>query len=113
MKEPGQDHVFYRSLRRTYPTADRGKGLFAGIEFVRDKKTKEPFDPKLRLNALIGNRAFEKGLITYPGGGGADGIRGDHLLLAPPFIITKEEMEKAVSILDETFAEIALEIPSK
>lgn len=84
----------------------RGEGLFAGIEFVKDKKTKEPFDPKLRLNALIGNRAFEKGLITYPGGGGADGIKGDHLLLAPPFIITEEEIEKMISILDETFTEI-------
>jgi len=88
----------------------RGKGLFAGIEFVKNKKTKEPFDPKLRLNVLIGNRAFEKGLITYPGGGGADGIRGDHLLLAPPFIITEEEIGKMVSILDETFAEIFREL---
>jgi adenosylmethionine-8-amino-7-oxononanoate aminotransferase len=88
----------------------RGKGLFAGIEFVKDKRTKQPFDPKLRLNVLIGNCAFEKGLITYPGGGGADGIRGDHLLLAPPFIITEEEIEKMVSILDETFAEIAREL---
>lgn len=88
----------------------RGKGLFAGIEFVKDKRTKEPFDPKLRLNVLLGNRAFEKGLITYPGGGGADGIRGDHLLLAPPFIITEEEIDKVVSILDETFAEISREL---
>jgi adenosylmethionine-8-amino-7-oxononanoate aminotransferase len=88
----------------------RGKGLFVGIEFVKNKKTKEPFDPKLRLNVLIGNRAFEKGLITYPGGGGADGIRGDHLLLAPPFIITEEEIDKMVSILDETFAEIFREL---
>jgi len=88
----------------------RGKGLFAGVEFVKDKKTKEPFDPKLRLNALIANRAFEKGLITYPGGGGADGIKGDHLLLAPPFIITEEQIEKMVLILNETFAEITAEI---
>jgi adenosylmethionine-8-amino-7-oxononanoate aminotransferase len=103
-----------RSLKRHDFVGDvRGKGLFAGIEFVKDKSTKEPFDPKLRLNALIGNRAFEKGLITYPGGGGADGIRGDHLLLAPPFIITEEEIEKMISILNETFAEIAREIPSK
>jgi adenosylmethionine-8-amino-7-oxononanoate aminotransferase len=84
----------------------RGKGLFAGIEFVKNKETKEPFDPKLKLNVLLGNRAFEKGLITYPGGGGADGIRGDHLLLAPPFIITEEEIRKMVAILDETFTEI-------
>jgi adenosylmethionine-8-amino-7-oxononanoate aminotransferase len=88
----------------------RGKGLFAGIEFVKDKKTKEPFDPKLKLNARIGNRAFEKGLIVYPGGGGADGIKGDHILLAPPFVITEDQIRKLVSILDETFTEISGEI---
>lgn len=103
-----------QSLRHHDIVGDvRGKGLFAGIEFVRDKRTKDPFDPKLRVNVLMGNRAFEKGLITYPGGGGADGIRGDHLLLAPPFIITEAQIEKMVSILDETFAEIAREISSK
>jgi adenosylmethionine-8-amino-7-oxononanoate aminotransferase len=100
-----------KSLERHGFVGDvRGKGLFAGIEFVRDKKTKEPFDPKLRLNAMIGNRAFEKGLITYPGGGGADGIRGDHLLLAPPFIITKEQIDEMVRILDQTFTEAAKEL---
>ena len=84
----------------------RGRGLFAGIEFVKDTKTKATFDPKLRLNSLIANRAFEKGLITYPGGGGADGVNGDHLLLAPPLIITEKEIDTMVSILDETFTEI-------
>jgi len=100
-----------QSLNRHEIVGDmRGKGLFAGIEFVRDRKTKEPFDPKLKLNSLIANRAFEKGLITYPGGGGADGIKGDHLLVAPPFIITEEQIDKMVSILDETFREIFREI---
>jgi len=88
----------------------RGRGLFAGIEFVKDKKTKEPFDPKLKLNASVGNRAFEKGLITYPGGGGADGIHGDHLLLAPPLIITQEQIDELVRILDQTFTEVGKEI---
>jgi adenosylmethionine-8-amino-7-oxononanoate aminotransferase len=91
----------------------RGKGLFAGIEFVKDKKTKEPFDPQLRLNVLIGNRAFGKGLITYPGGGAADGIKGDHLLLAPPFIITEEQINDLVGILDQTFSEVEKEIANK
>jgi adenosylmethionine-8-amino-7-oxononanoate aminotransferase len=85
----------------------RGKGLFAGIEFVKSKETKEPFDPKLKLNGLISNRAFEKGLIVYPGGGGADGIRGDHILLAPPLIISEKQIDQMVSILDETFSEIS------
>ncbi len=88
----------------------RGKGLFAGIEFVKSKAAKEPFDPKLKVNALISNRAFEKGLIVYPGGGGADGIRGDHILLAPPLIISEQEIDRMIAILDGTFSEISHEV---
>ncbi len=103
--------VYLQDLRRHPFVGDiRGRGLFAGIEFVRDRNTKEPFDPKLKLNALLANRAFMNGLITYPGGGGADGVRGDHLLLAPPFIITREQTDQLVSILDRTFTEIFAEI---
>lgn len=99
-----------QSLTRHEIVGDvRGVGLFAGVEFVKDRKTKEPFDPRLKLNGLIANRAFEKGLITYPGGGGADGIKGDHLLLAPPFVITEDQIERMVSILDETIVEISRE----
>ena len=87
----------------------RGLGLFAGVELVKNKKTKEPFDPKLKLNVLIGNRAFEKGLICYPGAGGADGVHGDHILLAPHFIITKEQIDELVAILDESIEEVARE----
>lgn len=88
----------------------RGQGLFAGIEFVKDKHTKEPFPAEIKFNNLIANRAFKKGLITYPGGGGADGLKGDHLLLAPPFIITEEEIDRIVDILQETINEIKKEI---
>lgn len=88
----------------------RGRGLFAGIELVKDKKTKEPFPPHMKLNLLIANKAFAKGLITYPGGGGADGLRGDHLLLAPPFIITAEEIDQMVDILAQAIKEVRREI---
>jgi adenosylmethionine-8-amino-7-oxononanoate aminotransferase len=84
----------------------RGRGLFAGVEYVRDKETKETFDPGVKVNALIANTAFHKGLIIYPGGGGADGIRGDHSLLAPPFIITEDQIDELVRILDETIEEV-------
>jgi adenosylmethionine-8-amino-7-oxononanoate aminotransferase len=84
----------------------RGKGLFAGVEYVKNKETKETFDPVLKVNTLISNRAFEKGLILYPGGGGADGIRGDHSLLAPPFVITENQIDDLVRILDETIEEV-------
>jgi adenosylmethionine-8-amino-7-oxononanoate aminotransferase len=90
----------------------RGLGLFAGVEFVKNRETKEPFDAKLKVNSRIGERAFKKGLITYPGGGGADGIRGDHSLLAPPFTITQAQIDDMVAILDEAVAEIAMELPA-
>ena len=83
----------------------RGIGLFAGVEFVRDRKTKEPFPPARKVNALVSNLAFDNGLIIYPGGGGADGVNGDHVLIAPPFIITEGEIEKLVAILDEAIGE--------
>ena len=65
----------------------RGRGLFQGFELVADRTTKEPFDPALQLHARIKAAAMEGGLICYPGGGTADGVRGDHVLLAPPFIV--------------------------
>jgi adenosylmethionine-8-amino-7-oxononanoate aminotransferase len=99
-----------RLTRHEFVGDIRGKGLFAGIEFVKDRKTKAPFDPKLKLNGIVANRAFQNGLITYPGGGGADGVNGDHLLLAPPLIIKEEEIDSMVSILDETFAETTREM---
>jgi len=57
------------------------------------------------VNALVSNLAFDNGLIVYPGGGGADGVNGDHVLIAPPFIITEGQIEKLVAILDEAIGE--------
>lgn len=88
----------------------RGLGLFAGVEFVRDRSSKTPFDPRLKVNALIANRAFAKGLIVYPGEGGADGVTGDHILIAPPFTITEAQIDTLADILIEATVEIAAEI---
>jgi len=88
----------------------RGLGLFAGVEFVRDRDTKETFAPALKVNALISNLAFDKGLIVYPGGGGADGVNGDHVLIAPPFIITEEQVDQLVAILDEVIGDISSQL---
>lgn len=71
----------------------RGLGLMAGIEFVSDRETKAPFPPEIKFAAKVAAEAFKRGLITYPGSGGADGIKGDHLLLCPPFVVTEEELE--------------------
>jgi len=72
----------------------RGRGLFQGIEIVQDRETKEPFDPSLKVHAKIKAAAFEAGLMCYPMGGTIDGQRGDHVLLAPPFIIEDAQIEE-------------------
>ena len=77
----------------------RGRGLFRGIELVADRATKEPFDPALKLHARLKAQAMDRGLIYYPGGGTADGVQGDHILLAPPFIIEKPEIDELVDRL--------------
>ena len=65
----------------------RGRGLFRGLELVADRATKAPFDPALALNARVKRAAMAEGLMCYPLGGTIDGRQGDHILLAPPFII--------------------------
>ncbi len=72
----------------------RGRGLFRGLEIVRDKYTKEPFDPCLGLHRKIKKAAFDAGLICYPMGGAVDGYKGDHILLAPPFIIEENQIDE-------------------
>ncbi|HKW83434.1 MAG TPA: aspartate aminotransferase family protein [Burkholderiaceae bacterium] len=77
----------------------RGRGLFVGVELVEDRDTKQPFDPKLRLNARIKAQAMSAGLLVYPMGGTIDGARGDHVLLAPPFIVSAGEIDQIVDLL--------------
>ena len=77
----------------------RGRGLFRGIELVADRATKSPFDPSLKLHAKIKANAMTEGLICYPMGGTIDGQRGDHVLLAPPFIISDDQIDEVVSKL--------------
>ena len=81
----------------------RGRGLFAGVEIVRDKETREPVDASLRMAAWLRQRAMDEGLICYPFGGTADGTHGAHVLLAPPFTFTSghidEMVEKLVAVL--------------
>jgi adenosylmethionine-8-amino-7-oxononanoate aminotransferase len=70
----------------------RGRGLFWGIEFVRDRASKAPFEPALQLHARIKKEALSRGLMVYPMGGTVDGRQGDHVLLAPPFIATDADL---------------------
>ncbi len=77
----------------------RGRGLFRGVELVADRATKAPFDPARRLHARIKAEAMQRGLICYPMGGTVDGKKGDHVLLAPPFIVEPEHVEMIVDRL--------------
>ncbi|TVQ52026.1 MAG: aspartate aminotransferase family protein [Rhodobacteraceae bacterium] len=77
----------------------RGRGLFRGVELVADRETKAPFDPARKLHARIKAAAFDAGLVIYPMGGTVDGVRGDHVLIAPPFIIEDGEIEMLVDRL--------------
>jgi adenosylmethionine-8-amino-7-oxononanoate aminotransferase len=77
----------------------RGRGLFQAIELVEDRGDKRPFDPALKLNARIKAEAMTRGLLVYPMGGTIDGARGDHVLLAPPFIVQPQDVETIVELL--------------
>ncbi|WP_236629041.1 aspartate aminotransferase family protein [Sulfitobacter sp. HI0076] len=77
----------------------RGRGLFRGIELVADRRTKATFDPSQGFAARIKKEAFAAGLICYPMSGTIDGQRGDHVLLAPPFIIEDAQIDELVSKL--------------
>ncbi|MCP4980479.1 MAG: aspartate aminotransferase family protein [Gammaproteobacteria bacterium] len=80
----------------------RGRGLFFGLEFVRDRDSKAAFPPQLGFHKKFKQLAFDAGLICYPMGGTIDGQQGDHVLLAPPFIIELEHIDELVSKLDKT-----------
>jgi adenosylmethionine-8-amino-7-oxononanoate aminotransferase len=77
----------------------RGRGLFMGVELVQDRATKQPFEPSVRLHAKIKAEAMQRGLLCYPMGGTIDGNQGDHVLLAPPFIATRADLDVIVERL--------------
>ena len=79
----------------------RGLGLFMGVELVEDRSTKVPFDPKRKLHARIKKEAMARGLLIYPMGGTIDGINGDHVLLAPPFICDVPAIDAIVERLGD------------
>jgi adenosylmethionine-8-amino-7-oxononanoate aminotransferase len=77
----------------------RGRGLFLALELVSDRASKRPFDPALKLHARVKREAMAQGLMVYPMGGAIDGVQGDHILLAPPFIIGPSEVDMIVERL--------------
>ncbi|WP_373236158.1 aspartate aminotransferase family protein [Cohaesibacter celericrescens] len=84
----------------------RGRGLFIGLEIVKDRDTKTPFDPSLAKGKLLKKATFEAGLICYPMSGTIDGVHGDHILLAPSFIIEDQHIEEMITKLKIAFDEV-------
>ncbi|WP_170409664.1 aspartate aminotransferase family protein [Ruegeria arenilitoris] len=84
----------------------RGRGLFRGIELVADRDTKAPLDPALGVAGKIKKAALVEGLICYPMSGTRDGQLGDHILLAPPFIIEDAQIDEMVSKLSKAIASV-------
>ena len=88
----------------------RGKGLMWGIEFVQNKKTRQPFDPCQKVTHMVTTRAMENGLLVYPVSGCADGKSGDGILICPPLVISNDEIEILVNRLDETLGTVTDEL---
>src|SRR5579862_5914837 len=79
----------------------RGRGLFRGIELVSEVDSRKPFAPELKINAHVKREAMARGLCVYPMGGTIDGVNGDHVLIAPPFIVNKEQVDAIVERLGD------------
>jgi adenosylmethionine-8-amino-7-oxononanoate aminotransferase len=92
----------------------RGRGLFWGLEFVKDKETKEPFDPKLGVAQKVHDTAISPpfNMTLYPGTGTVDGIRGDHVILAPTYIVTKADVEYIAKMTSDVVRHVFQKIGS-
>jgi adenosylmethionine-8-amino-7-oxononanoate aminotransferase len=108
--------VLERLLRSELSECDsvgdiRGRGLFWAVEFVKDRVSKESFDPSAKFGLLVQQLAFEKGVALYPGGATVDGVRGDHILLAPPFTATEEELGTICRVLRDAVVQAEGMVP--
>ncbi len=95
------------SLRRHKIVGDiRGRGMLWGIELVKDRKTREPFPPSMKIAGRIYQTGLEEGILLYPGSGSREGRDGDHFLIGPAFTITPSEIEELVTRLDRTLKKV-------
>ena len=89
----------------------RGRGLLAGLELVADRRTRAPFPPEAGVGRRVAAAALARGLVILAGQPGVmEGVAGDHLLLAPPYVITSDEIEVTVNVLGEALAEVEREL---
>jgi adenosylmethionine-8-amino-7-oxononanoate aminotransferase len=84
----------------------RGRGLFWAMELVADRAAKQPFDAQRRISARLKRRALENGLMCYPMAGTLDGVSGDHVVLAPPYIITETQLDETVDMLARSIDQV-------
>ncbi|OIJ12973.1 aspartate aminotransferase family protein [Anaerobacillus arseniciselenatis] len=84
----------------------RGKGLMLGIEFVENKNTKQSFAPQVKIANRVIKKAMENGLLVYPANAGDEGITGDAILVAPPLVITKEEIDELIFRFKKSIEEV-------
>lgn len=88
----------------------RGQGLFVGVELVSDPMTKQTFDPKLQLHAVLKRTALQHGLMVYPGGGTVDGVHGDHVVLAPAYTVSASEIDEIVARLQTSIDDAVAQV---
>lgn len=98
-----EDHPFVGEIR--------GKGLLAGIELTANKSTRAPFARSLKVVEKIAAEALGRGLIIWTNTGHVDGTNGDGILLAPPFIVTREQIEEIVNVLEQSMNVVAAKVP--
>ncbi|KAK9769462.1 putative PLP-dependent transferase [Seiridium cardinale] len=93
----------------------RGRGLFWGVEFVKDKATKEPFDHKVGVANKVRDMAMSPpyNMTVYPGSGTVDGLRGDHIIIAPPYIVTKEDIRYIVQNISKVVRAVFSELDTQ
>jgi len=87
----------------------RGRGMFIGVEMVKDRESKEPFDPTMKLHKKVQTQAMDEGLLCYGMGGTIDGRRGDHILLAPPYNLDDAQQRE---LTDKFVAAVTLALPA-
>ena len=91
----------------------RGRGFLIGIELVADRASKEPYDPALQLFARVRDKTFANGLICYPAGGNVDGVKGDHVIVAPPYNASENELAEIVDKLATSLKQVSEALPTR
>lgn len=88
----------------------RGRGLHVGVEFVKDRVTKEPFAAEVGFASRLSNAAMDRGVVLFTSSGFIDGQLGDQLVLCPPLVISKDELDEVIAVLDESLGELEQEL---